>query len=300
MTEQPVVAIMSPGQMGHAVGRVLARHGLRVITSLDGRSERTAGLAQAAGIEDVGSLGRVVAEADIILSLLPSASAPLLAEQLAELVPGRDRPLVFVECNALAPQTTRAIAATVAEAGATVVDVGIVGGPPTERRGPKFYLSGPDLDAVQVLGRYGLDLRPIGAEIGQASAMKMCYAALTKGLNALGTELLLAADAHGLRDALFDELQASQPALLAWLEDAVPGMPPKSRRWVSEMREIAATLEALGLSPGYHLAAADLFNWVGETPLGAERPEARDTSRGLRATLDALSASREVRAPSRP
>ncbi|HET7036047.1 MAG TPA: DUF1932 domain-containing protein [Thermomicrobiaceae bacterium] len=296
MTEQPVVAVMSPGQMGHAVGRVLARHGLRVITSLAGRGERTAGLARAAGIEDVGSLDRVVAEADIVLSLLPSAAAPLLAEQLAERLAGRGRPLVFVECNALAPQTTRAIAATVAEAGATVVDAGIVGGPPTERRGPKFYLSGPDLEGVRVLGRYGLDLRPIGTEIGQASAMKMCYAALTKGLNALGTELLLAADAHGLRAALLDELQASQPALLAWLEEAVPGMPPKSRRWVSEMREIAATLEALGLSPGYHLAAADLFSWVGETPLGAERPEARDTSRDLRATLDALSASREARA----
>ena len=292
MADQPVVAVMSPGQMGHAVGRVLRRHGLRVITALDVRSARTVELADVAGIENVGSLRRVVDEADIVLSLLPSAAAPVLAEQLAELLAGRDRPLAFVECNALAPQTVRAIAATVAAAGSTVVDVGIVGGPPTDARGPKFCASGPELDAVLALGRFGLDVRPIGPELGQASAMKMCYAALTKGLTALGTELLLAAAEHDLLDTLLDEFQSSQPELLHWLQQAVPGMPAKSRRWVSEMQEIAATLEALGLSGGYHQSASELYAWVGQTRLGAERPEARDTGRDLRTTLVALAESR--------
>jgi hypothetical protein len=87
--------------------------------------------------------------------------------------------------------------------------------------------------------------------------------------------LLLAAARLDLLDPLLAEFAASQPALLDWLEHAVPGMPPKSRRWVSEMREIAATLDSLGLSPGYHLAASALFDRVGETSLGRERPEAR-------------------------
>jgi hypothetical protein len=120
----------------------------------------------------------------------------------------------------------------------------------------------------------------------------MCYAALTKGLGALGTELLLAAAALDLLDPLLDEFQASQPAVRAWLERSVPGMPAKSRRWVSEMEEIAATLGHLGLSSGYHRAAADLFGWVGATDLGQERPEARDRERALRETIIALAASR--------
>jgi 3-hydroxyisobutyrate dehydrogenase-like beta-hydroxyacid dehydrogenase len=297
MDRAPVVAILSPGEMGHAIGRVLAHHGSRVITSLDGRSERTRGLARAAGIEDVSSLDRVVAEADLVLSVMPSASAPGVAREVAERLPGRRSPLTFVECNALAPQTVREIGDEVSRAGATVVDVGIVGGPPTLTGSPKFYASGPSLDAFLRLGDLGLDIRPLGAAIGQASGMKMCYAALTKGLSALGAELLLAASRLDLLDPLLAEFHDSQPTALAWLERSVPGMPPKARRWVSEMEEIAATLEHLGLSPGYHQAAANLYRWVGETELGHERPESRDQSRGLRAVVGALADSQPIPDP---
>jgi 3-hydroxyisobutyrate dehydrogenase-like beta-hydroxyacid dehydrogenase len=296
MPTSPVVAILSPGEMGHAIGRVLAKRGLRVITSLDGRSERTAGLARAAGIEDVGSLDRVVGEADVVLSVLPSAAAPEVAREVARRLRQRSRPLTFVECNAMAPHVVREIASGVADAGGRVVDVGIVGSPPTETRTPRFYASGPDLGPFLAFRDYGLDVRPLGAEIGQASAMKMGYAALTKGLTALGTELLLAASEHDLLDQLLAELQDSQPTLLTWLEHSVPGMPAKSRRWVSEMLEIAATFEHAGLSPGYHRAASELFARVGHTELAAERPESRDTSRGLRETIDELAEGRRVRA----
>jgi 3-hydroxyisobutyrate dehydrogenase-like beta-hydroxyacid dehydrogenase len=288
MARPETVAILSPGEMGHAIGRTLARRGLRVITSLDGRSKRTAALTRAAGIEDVGSLDRVVQEADVVLSVLPSAAAPVVAREVARRLPGRARPLTFVECNALAPQTVRQIGAVVAEAGGHVVDVGIIGSPPTERRSPRFYASGPFADEFLVFRDFGLEVLPLGPEIGQASGMKMCYAALTKGLSALGTELLLASAKLNLLDALLAELKDSQPTALEWLERAVPAMPPKSRRWVSEMEEIAATLEDLHLSPGYHQAASNLYRWVGETELGHERPETRDTSRTLRAVIEEL------------
>src|SRR3989442_8729184 len=103
------VAILSPGEMGHAIGRVLGARGCRVITSLTGRSGRTAGLARAAAIEDVGSLDEVVRQADAVMSVTTSAAAPAVAAAVAERhePSGRDRPLLFVECNALAPQTTR-------------------------------------------------------------------------------------------------------------------------------------------------------------------------------------------------
>jgi 3-hydroxyisobutyrate dehydrogenase-like beta-hydroxyacid dehydrogenase len=291
MAERPVVAILSPGEMGHAIGRVLVRHGLRVITSLDGRSERTRGLSRAAGIEDAGSLDGAIAAADLVLSVMPSAAAPEVAAAVADRLAGRMRPLTFVECNAIAPQTARAIGDRVTGAGGRVVDVGIIGSPPTETHGPRFYASGPHLDDLLILREYGLDIHPLGPALGQASGMKMCYAALTKGLSALGSELLLAAAKLDLLDPLLAEFEASQPAALAWLERAVPGMPPKARRWVSEMEEIAATLEYLGLSPGYHRAAADLYRWVGATRLGQERPEARDRGRTMRAVIDELAES---------
>ena len=224
----------------------------------------------------------------MVLSVLPSAAAPRLADEVARRLASRTRPLTFVECNALAPQTVRAIGEVVSEAGGHVVDVGIIGSPPTDTRSPRFYASGPFVEEFLVLRDFGLDVLPIGAEIGQASGMKMCYAALTKGLSALGTELLLAGAKLALLDALLAELKDSQPTALQWLERAVPAMPPKARRWVSEMEEIAATLEYLNLSPGYHQAAANLYRWVGETELGHERPEARDTSRKLRTVIEEL------------
>ena len=282
------VAILSTGEMGHAIGRVLRHHGCRVITSLAGRSARTAELAKAAGVEDVGSLDEVVRQAEMILSVMPSASAPGIGDEIARRAFGG----LFGECNALAPEQAKAICQRVAAAGARVADVGIVGAPPTIGKSPRFYASGPGAAEFARLGERGLDVRVIGSEIGQASGMKMVYAALTKGLSALGTELLLAAERMELLDPLLDELGASQAAQLKWLESSVPGMPPKARRWVSEMEEISATFAALGLSPKYHQAAAELYRWVGESELGQERPESRDRSRTLRQVIESLAAAR--------
>jgi 3-hydroxyisobutyrate dehydrogenase-like beta-hydroxyacid dehydrogenase len=295
MTQRPVVGVLWPGEMGHAIGRVLVGRGVRVVTSLEGRGARTKSLAAVAGIEDAGSVEGVVRESDVIFSVTASAAAPTVGREVAQSLADRDNPLLFVECNALAPQTVRKIAATVGEAGGHVVDVGIVGGPPTDHRGPKFYASGPHADELLGFRELGLDVRPIGPDIGQASGLKMCYAALTKGLSALGTELLLAAARLDLLDALLAEFGDSQPVVLDWLERAIPGMPPKSRRWVSEMEEIAATLGELGLGSGYHLAAANLFRWVGQTSLAQERPESRDESRTMRQVIEELALSSHQR-----
>src|SRR6266540_5291845 len=116
------VAILSPGEMGHAIGRVLGARGCRVITSLAGRSPRTVELAGAAGIEDVGSLDELVRQADVVMSVTTSAAAPGVAAAVAERHGRRERALLFVECNALAPQTTRLISRSVERAGARVVD----------------------------------------------------------------------------------------------------------------------------------------------------------------------------------
>ena len=288
------IAVLSPGEMGHAIGRVLVNHRFRVITSLAGRSRRTADLSRAAGIEDVGNLDCLVDQADFILSIMPSAAAPVVASEVASRLSGRGRTLTFVECNAIAPQTVREIEGTISGAGGLLVDVGIIGGPPTDAYQPRLYASGPHVDSFLRLKSSGLDIRPIGSEIGQASGMKMCYAALTKGLSALGTEIMVAAAKLDLIDSLHEELRGSQAALFDWLDKGIPGMPPKSRRWVSEMEEIAATLGHLGLSSGYHLAAADLYRRVGETRLAQELPESRDKTRIMRAAIEEMVASRKL------
>ena len=129
--------------------------------------------------------------------------------------------------------------------------------------------------------------------VGQASGLKMCYAALTKGLTALGVELLLAARLLGLEDALAAEQRESVPVLRAALERSVPGMPPKAYRWVGEMEEIAATFADLGLTPNILQGAADLYRFVADTPLGRETPDGRDRGRGLDGVIAELSAALE-------
>lgn len=270
------VAVLSPGDMGHAIGRTLREAGLRVITSLEGRSARTAALAAQAQIEDVPDDAALVREADALLAVLVPSAALGIAERIATAVERTGAPLLYADLNAIAPQTARTIGERLTRAGVRFVDAGIVGGPPRPGgHGPRVYASGAAAGELAALRERGLDVRVLGEDIGQASGLKMCYAALTKGLTALATELLVAGEALGLSEPLRAELEGGQEALWAWIGRSVPGMPPKAYRWVGEMEEIAATFGQLGLTPRMLEGAADLYRFVGETPLAAETPEAR-------------------------
>ena len=231
------VGILSPGDMGHAIGAVLHRHGMRVITSLQGRSARTTTLAQAAGISDVGNDEALVREADILLSILPPARAYSNAERLTTTLQHTGAELLFVDCNAIAPRTVQAIDQLITATGATFVDVGIIGGPPQiGGEGPRLYASGARAADVALLMEYGLDIRVLGPHIGQASGLKMCYASLTKGLTALATEALVASQALGLQEALSAEFQALP--LFNTVKRSVPAMPPKAYRWSARWKRL--------------------------------------------------------------
>jgi len=276
------VGLMSPGDMGHSIGNVLRVGGLRVITCLRDRSARTAALAAEAGIVDVPDYETLVREADVLLSVLAPSEARRLADRVAAAVRATGTDLLYAECNAIAPQTVREIATVVTAAGARFVDAGIIGSPPKpgEQR-TRVYASGEHAVEFAELAQYGLNVRVIGSEVGQASGLKMCYAAITKGLTALATELLVAGRAMGLTEPLRAELQQSQPALYGWVERQVPTMPPKAYRWVGEMEEIAATFGYLGLTPQILQGAADLYRFVGQTPLAEETPEVRQRGQTL-------------------
>jgi hypothetical protein len=248
------VAVVSPGEMGTGVARLLRDSGLRVVTALEGRSEPTRARAAAAGLEDAGSLAGAVGQADVLLSILPPGRALELARAV-----GRDAGPLYVDCNAVSPATALEIGRAVGE---RYVDAGIIGGPAA----PRVYASGPLASEIADLP---LDVRVLDGEIGQASALKMCYAALTKGLSALLAESMVTAGEHGVAGALRDELADSQPQFLAGAM-RLPGVVPKAYRWVAEMEEIAATFERVGLTPRMLLGAADVYRMVESARAGAD------------------------------
>ena len=238
-----IIAVLMPGDMGHAVGRVLAGHGHPVITCLAGRSDHTRALAEKAGISDAGSLEAVVEGAGLILSILPPASALGLAEDVARAMEKTGAKPVFVDCNAVSPGTVKDIQKVIEAQGTPFIDAGIIGlkpdGGPGGGPGPRFYVSGADTKPMEALGESlggkGFQVISLGAGAGRASALKMCYAGLTKGTWTLHTAVLLAAEAQGLSAELRDEFLYSQGQALAQMEARVPRLPADSERWIGEM-----------------------------------------------------------------
>ncbi len=270
------VGILSPGDMGHTVGQRLKSNGVRVVAHLADRSERTRGLAAKAGIEEVDSYDALVEEANIVLCILVPAEAGAAAQKVADALGRTGADLLYADCNAIAPQTTIEIGETITEAGGRFVDASIIGPPPRGEGATRFYASGKDANELARLNDYGLDVPVISDRIGDASAIKMCYAGLTKGLTALCVELLVAAEALGVREALFAEYNLSQAAMLKRMEGGLPGMPPKSRRWVGEMEEISATMAGVGMTGKFHDGAADIYRFVGDSTLADRTPEDPD------------------------
>ncbi|WP_250502711.1 MULTISPECIES: NAD(P)-dependent oxidoreductase [unclassified Caballeronia] len=232
-SKQPTIAILGAGSMGSAIGRTLTQGGARVLTSLEGRSAASAARAREASMEDA-SLDDLVA-CDFILSIVPPSVAVDTAQRLAPLFERASAQPVYIDCNAINPATVGQIERALEPTRTPFVDASIIGQPSA----PKFYMSGPHAKRTQLLADHGLVVRVLDGPNGAASALKMSYAGITKGLTALGSAMALAAMRNGAGDALLSELAASQPALAAWLAGNVPRMPPKAYRWVAEMEEIA-------------------------------------------------------------
>ncbi|MFN8523172.1 MAG: DUF1932 domain-containing protein [Chloroflexota bacterium] len=282
------VGVMSPGDMGNAVASMIAASGRRVVVALDERSPRTRDLARAAGLEDVGSVERLVEAADVVLSVLVPSEAEASARRVASALRATGSSVVYADCNAISPGTTKRVGQIIESAGSSFVDASIIGPPPRKAGTTKIYISGPRAGELEELSDCGLVMKPMGGQIGDASGIKMCYAALTKGLTALSTELLVTSERLGVAEALKAELEGSQQELMPWIDRFVNSMPSKAHRWVGEMEEIAATFEEVGLTPRTLLGAADMYRFVAATELGKETPETRDASRPLWQTVAEL------------
>jgi 3-hydroxyisobutyrate dehydrogenase-like beta-hydroxyacid dehydrogenase len=242
---KPVVAIIAPGNMGAAVGGRLTANGVKVLTSLANRSSVTASRAAAAGLVPVTDAE--ITRADFLLSIVPPKEALTLAERFAPALTASNRKPVYVDCNAISPATTVTLSGVIETAGVPFVDGGIIGGPPREGyAGPRFYVSGPEAERVLVLNDFGLIVRLVEGPIGAASALKLSYAGINKGLIAIGSAMVLAARRAGVEEALLRELSESQRAVLAQLSRGVPDMFSKAERWAPELDEISRYAELEG------------------------------------------------------
>jgi 3-hydroxyisobutyrate dehydrogenase-like beta-hydroxyacid dehydrogenase len=243
-----VVGILHPGEMGAAVGAALRGNGHDVLWAAQGRSPDTARRAGEAGLRDVASVGALLAEADVVFSIVPPHAASAVAADAVGLVG------LFVDANAVSPATVRGLPP------ARLVDGGLIGPPPLAPGTTRLYLSGAEAEAVAPLfAGSPLEARVLGGGIGAASALKMVYAAWSKGTAALVLSIREVARATGVEEPLLAEWNESAPELPSRLAEAEKSAETKGWRWVAEMEEIAETFAAAGQPDGFHRAAAQVY-----------------------------------------
>jgi 3-hydroxyisobutyrate dehydrogenase-like beta-hydroxyacid dehydrogenase len=257
-----VIGVIAQGTMGSGVGRRLRESGAEVRTLLSGRSPASAERARAAGMIAAADERALLDGADFFLSILPPGEAEPLARRLAPTLAVLDRKPVYIDCNAVSPQSAIRIGEVIAPTGAHFVDAGIIGGPPRPGYSPAIYASGPAARQTAVLRDWGIDWRVIEGPIGAASGVKMSYAGITKGTTAIAAAMLLGAARFGCAEALIAELSSSQPQMLARMRNSIPGMYDKAYRWVAEMEEISDFLEENPPSHDIYAAIARLYDYL--------------------------------------
>jgi 3-hydroxyisobutyrate dehydrogenase-like beta-hydroxyacid dehydrogenase len=272
------IGLLHPGEMGASVGASGRTSGHRVLWASQGRGAETVRRATAAGLEDAGSVAKLVGASDLVLSVCP----PHAALDVARMVAGHGFRKLYVDGNAIAPATSRAIAEIVEAAGATYVDGGVIGPPPDRPGTTRLYLSGAAAERVKALFEGGpLEAIVLAGDLTAASAIKMCYAAWTKGSQALVMAVRALATAEGVDEALLAEWHRSQPDLPKRSENAARGTARKAWRWVGEMDEIAATFDADGLPDGFHRAAGELYRRMAIYKDATAAPSIEDVAKTL-------------------
>jgi len=249
------ITLLHPGNMGSTIGACAATSGARVLWAAQQRSAASRKRADQAGLIDAGDLAAAVRQSDIVLSVCP----PEFATEVAVNVAAQTFTGIYVDANAVSRATAEEIGKIVTKAGASFVDGGIIGSPVKKAGTTRMYLSGEKAeDVAQLFSKSMLDARSISATPGEASALKVVYAAWTKGTDALILAIRALAAHEGVDNALLKEWSISQPALENKCQRAAAVAAPKMWRYVGEMREIADAFDSAGLPSGFHRAAAEV------------------------------------------
>jgi 3-hydroxyisobutyrate dehydrogenase-like beta-hydroxyacid dehydrogenase len=277
MTHQRI-GILHPGDMGISIAASAMNAGHAVSWASEGRSAATRSRAEQLRLHDAGSLAALCAASDIIFSVCP----PHAAEDLAGRVLAAGFRGLYVDANAIAPQRMGRIGAMLGAAGIASVDGGIIGGPAWTPNSTWLYLSGPRAGEVAALFSAGpLETLVLGPSLGTASALKMTYAAYSKGTTALLCAVLAAADALNVREALQAHWARDGSGLDQQAAKRVQGVTAKAWRFTGEMAEIAATFAAAGLPGEFHAAAAEVYGRMAQFKDAAVLPELDEILRSL-------------------
>ena len=249
------VGILHPGEMGVSLAASAQNSGHAVLWASADRSPATRRRAEKVELQDAGSLANLCAACAVLVSVCPPHAAETLAEQVAAC--GFHG--LYVEANAISPGRVRRMAHSMAAAGIDLVDGGIIGGPAWQP-GTVLYLSGERAgEAAACFSAGPLETHVLDGGAGAASALKMCYAAYTKGATALLCAILAAAEDLGVREALYRHWERDDPGFTQRTDQRARRVTAKAWRFEGEMREIAATFEEAGLPGGFHLAAAEIY-----------------------------------------
>jgi 3-hydroxyisobutyrate dehydrogenase-like beta-hydroxyacid dehydrogenase len=287
------IGFMTPGDMGQAVAMQIKAKGFTVFTALGKRSERSRKMAAEVGLIDLGSIEKMTAECDLIMSVMNPGAGLEFATEAAAAIQSQQRKPVFIDCNAVAPDTMYAIDKVIRAAGSRCLDGGIIGPPPRGGAKTNLYVSGPGAADLKQLENDFLRVHILTEKLGDASAVKMCYSAFNKGTQGLVLQTLMAAQRLGVQAIVEQQLLASRADAYESFLKALPQLPSKAYRWVPEMYEIARTFEGVGMTPRIFQGEADMFELVAATKLGKETPETRDKSRTGRDVVKQLADDRK-------
>lgn len=273
-----MIGLLHPGEMGATVGAAARLNTGRALWASDGRGSETRSRAEEAQLTDVGSLPALVEHSDIVLSVCPPHAAKAVAQAVARL----QFTGIYVDANAVSPTTSRHVRQIVEAEGATFVDGGIIGPPALQRGTTRLYLSGSEATRVAACFRQGpLEAFVLDRPPGAASALKMAYAAYTKGGAALLIAIRTLAIHEGVDPALIHEWELSQPELPERSAGAVHANARKAWRFSGEMDEIADTFAAAGLPEGFHRAAAEVYRRMAEYKDAPTPPSIEETATSI-------------------
>ncbi len=264
------IGILSIGEMGYHWARVLGAHGVKVFSVADGRSSATRERAHKVGVELAPSLEDLIAQVDLIVSIVVPSAAKEVAEAVTTaLINSRRNGFLYVDANAISPMTAAALGRTLARAQARYVDGCIIGGAAKIDQGTVVYVSGPDANRLSVLNDSGLHVKVLGEDATQASAFKILHAGLSKGLAGLFTELLVGANALGLLDETLEDYDQNHPGLLQKISNSIGSLPVHAKRRSEEMIELRETFNYYGIAPVVVPAVETVLGSIADLNIGA-------------------------------
>lgn len=266
MIGSPTVGVLYPGEMGASFGKLMTAADVRVVTSLKGRSAKTAQLSRDAAIEPLPSLAEVAAESTLVFSLAETSAAVQVAQSYASVAHLAPPGAIYVDANSIGPETVRRIEVIVSACGCDFVDGAINGPAKTLSTGGTFFLSGPRADEVKGFLSPMMRVRVLGPQVGRASTMKMLLGGLTKGLCALFLELSSTAEQRQMLPDMMEACTMIYPGITTVIDRMLPTYARHAGRRSAEMRELEQTVRNSGIEPGVIAAVRELHQQLANLP----------------------------------